>query len=197
MKTKICYNVEKISKTLEDNGYNFVKLCSAKNSECYSKKPECYYFAKPEVTSIEYYYNFGVTAIIRMKDGNDKRAISSNINPDDKEAIRIDDNDFVSPELTVSDIWVEAVDIVTNWLIKHGVPMDLLESSKKEFTVYETIEYCGVPTPSISHGHWSYSSNTLILDEREIELVLNGIEDEVLREKIKCILYARVFKCRK
>ena len=197
MKIKICYDVEKIAKALKANGYNFVKLPVIKEEEDWGKKAECYYFAKPEVSSIEYYYSLWTSAKIKMKDGSDKEAFSSNINSDDKSLVRIKDNDFVSPELTVNDTWIEAVDTVTNWLIKHGASMDLLESSKKEFTVYETVEYEGVPTPSISHGYWAYSSETLVLDEREIESVLDGIEDEILREKIKCILYAKVFKRRR
>lgn len=196
MKTKICYDVEKIVKALKTNGYDFVKLPVIKESEDWGKRSECYYFAKPEVSAIEYYYSLWTSAKIKMKDGSDKEALGSNVNSDDKSVIRIKDNDFVSPELTVNDTWIEAVDIVTNWLIKHGVSMESLESSKKEFTVYETVEYDGVPTPSISHGHWAYSSNTLVLDEREIEIVLNGIEDDVLRKKIECILYAKVFKRR-
>ena len=50
------------------------------------------------------------------------------------------------------------------------------------------------PPPSKEHGYWSYSSATLVMDEREIEAALNDIDDELLRAKVKCVLYARVFK---
>lgn len=196
MRIKICYNVEKIMNKLKSNGYDFIKLPTVMEDEDYKKDVECYYFAKPDVSSVEYYHSLFTSAVIIMKNGDRKKAFSSNVNSNDIKLIRINDNDFISPKLNVNDVWIEANDEVTNWLIKHGVSMDLLESSRKEFTVYETVEYYGVPTPSGSHGRWSYSSNTLVLDEREIEIVLNCIEDEVLRKKIECILYAKVFKCR-
>lgn len=194
MKIKICYNVEKIQQVLEENGYHFVKLPVVHEGEEWGKKADRYYFAKAEVASIEYYYGLWTSAMIKMHDGGTQKMFSSNINSNDESLLRIENNDFVSPELKVNDVWIEAVDEVTNWLIKHGASMDLLESSKKEFAIYETIEYCGVSTPSKSHGYWAYSSDTLVLDEREIEEVLNSIEDELLRKKIECILYARVFK---
>ena len=69
-----------------------------------------------------------------------------------------------------------------------------LDKCKKEFNIYETIEFCGVPTPLKQHGYWAYSSETLVMDEKEIREILDDIEDELLREKTKCILYSRVFK---
>ena len=196
MKITICYDVEKIKKELNINGYDFVKLPVTEECDGSNKKTECYFFAKPEVSSIEYYYSIWTSAKIKMKDGKHKEALSFNVNSNDKSIIRIDDNNFISPKLTVNNTWIEVNDTITNWLIKHGISMNLLESSKKEFTIYETVEYYGVMTPSINHGYWSYSSNPLVLDEREIENVLNGIEDKILRKKIECILYAKVFKCK-
>jgi hypothetical protein len=59
----------------------------------------------------------------------------------------------------------------------------------------EYIEYPGVATPiPTSTGNYAYSNTPLVLTEREIDSVLNGIEDELLRKKIDCILHARVFK---
>lgn len=193
MKTKICYNVEIISKALESIGYIFVKLPVIKTDEDFYKKSECYYFAKPEVSSIKYYFGLWTSAVIKLNTGENIKAYSSNVNCDDTNLVRIKDNEFISPELIMNDIWIESTDDVMNWLIKHGISMDALESCKREFTLYDSIEYHGVPTPSISHGYWVYSSNTLVLDEREIEVVLNSIEDKILRKKIESILYARVF----
>ena len=194
MKVKICYNVEKIQKALEKNGYHFIKLHVVHEGEEWGKKADRYYFAKADVASIEYYYGLWTSAVIKFQDGTVQKMFSSNINSNDESLLRIDNNDFVSPELKVNDVWIEAIDEVTNWLIKHGASMELLESSKKEFTIYDIIEYCGVSTPSKSHGYWAYSSEPLVLDEREIEEALGSIEDELLRKKIECILYARVFK---
>lgn len=194
MKVKICYNVEKIKAALEKNGYAFVKLPIVKESEDWGQKTERYYFAKPEVVSVDYYYGFWTSAVIKLHDGSTRTLYGPNINTKDETLLRINNNDFISPELKINDVWIEANDNVTNWLIDHGASMELLESSKQEFAIYETIEYFGVPTPSKSHGYWGYSSETLVLDEKEIEEALNSIENELLRKKIECILYARVFK---
>lgn len=198
MNIKICYNVEIIGKELEKNGYNFVKLPVIRESADHCTHSTGYYFSKPEISSMKYYNNgFWRSVRIKIDNGEDVVAHSSNLKSNDMSLVRINDNDFISPELIVNDIWIESSDDVVNWLIKHGISMDLLEYSKREFTLYDSIEYPGVPTPSISHGYWAYSSDALVLDEREIEIVLNSIEDKLLREKIKCILYARVFTNKK
>ena len=194
MKTKICYNVDTIKHVLEENGYYFVKLPTTEESEDWGRASEQYYFAKPEVMSIEHYHYFYTSAVMKMMDGSKYKLYDSNVNVNDETLLRIDNNDFVSPVMRMNDVWIEATDKVTNWLLTHGATMELLKSSMHEFTTYETVEYYGVPSPAFLHGYWSYSSETLVLNEKEIETVLNSIEDELLRKKIECILYARVFK---
>ena len=66
----------------------------------------------------------------------------------------------------------------------------------EEFEFYHTIEYVGVPNVYVKNGHTVSSSEYLVLNEKDIKTVLDGIEDENLRIKIKEILYARVFKQR-
>lgn len=196
MKTKICYDIEKIAEVLKVNGYDFVKLPIIDESEDWKQKTYGYYFAKPEVKSIEYYYSLWTSATVIFEDGTRKRALGKNVTTNG-EVIYLHKNDYVSPKITVNDIWAEASEDITNWLIDHGATMDRLESCKQHFDVYETIEYIGVPTPSKSHGYWGYSSENLVLNEKEIKTALDSIEDELLREKIKCILYARVFEHRR
>lgn len=194
MKIKLCYNLEKIKQVLEENGYYFVKLPVTKSSEDWDYDTMGYYFAKPEVASVDYSYWLWTTAVVTMQDGSVQKMYGSNIESKDEDLLRIDNNDFISPILSVNDIWIESNEHVTSWLIGHGVSMELLESNRREFAVYETIEYVGVTTPSKFRDYWSYSSETLVLDEREIKTALNSIDDELLRKKIECILYARIFK---
>ena len=196
MKTKICYNIEIIAKALKENGYGFVKLPIVEESEDWERKGYGYYFAKPEVKSIEYYHSLWTSAAVIFEDGTRKRALGKGVTSN-VEVIYLHNNDYVSPKMTVNDIWVEATEDITSWLLDHGVTMNNLEFCKQNFDVYETIEYIGVSTPSKSHGHWGYSSENLVLYEEEIKTILNSIEDELLREKVKCILYARVFKHRR
>ena len=194
VKVKICYNVEKIKKSLETNGYYLVKLPVVDESEDWCIKKDHYYFAKSEVESAEYYHSLGTSAIFRLKDGRYVRALGPNIRTNDDSVVEINNNDWFSPRLLFDGTCIESTDIVDKWLLTHGVSQEELDSAGEEYKIYETITYEGVTTPSKKYGCWSYSSESLILDEREIEEALNSINDELLRKKIECILYARVFK---
>jgi hypothetical protein len=193
MKTKICYNVEKIKKSLEENGYNFVKLPIAEESEDWGRHGKVYYFAKPEVKSVYYWYSFGTSASIMLNNNERVRALGSNITTNDKSVVSLNDNDWISPRLTFDGMYIEHTEDVVKWLHNHGVSQEILEDSSEEFKIYDTIVYEGVSTPQLSHGRWAYSSEPLVLDEREIEEILNDIDNDMLRKKMECILYARVF----
>lgn len=197
MRTKICYDLREITPKLVSNGYVYGPIIiSEEDEEWPAHEKQAYYFRKPNVKTVSYYYGFGTSASIELDDGRRIKGLGKNISAN-TEYVKLSDNDYISPKLRVSDYWVESTEDLFNWLIKHGVTVEDLESCKHEFTIYETVEYCGVPTPSKQHGYWAYSSETLVMDEREIEAALNDIEDELLREKIKCILYARVFNRRR
>ena len=196
MKVKICYNTDSIKDLLTKQGYSLVNLPVVNEDEDWSSKTTCYYFSKPEVKAVKYYYSFVTSATIHLADGTKLTLLADNVNVNDMEALRITNNDYISPKFAIDDVWIEATDTMTNWLVAHGVSIETLKECSKEFQIYDTIEYLGVCTPSKEFGMWSYSSKDLVLDEREIETVLNSIEDELLRKKIECILYARVFKRR-
>lgn len=194
MRTNICYDLRELAPKLVSNGYVYGSLTIKEEDEEWpSHESQAYYFHKPEVERVSYFYGFGTSASIELKDGSRIKGLGNNITSN-TEYVKLSDNDYISPKLRVSDYWLESTKEVVAWLIKHGITMDELESCKQEFTIYETIEYYGVPTPSKEHGYWSYSSETLVMDEREIEAALNDIDDELLRAKVKCVLYARVFK---
>lgn len=193
MRTKICYDVNALIPKLAVQGYNFVNLDVYEYAEDWERNKKSYYFAKSEVKKISYFYGFGTTASIELKDGRKIKGLGDNISSN-VEHVRLSDNDYISPILLVTDNWVESTDKLVNWLLKRGVTMEDLESCKQEFTIYEVVEFVGVPTPMKEHGYWAYSSNTLVMDEKEIDTILNDIEDELLRKKVECILYARVFK---
>lgn len=195
MKTKICYNVDVLKEVLAKRGYNLVNLPIVREDEDWGDiEGNGHYFAKPEVKSVNYCYSFITSATVLLVDGTKLHMLADNVNARDKEALRIDHNNYLSPRFSMDDVWIEARDDVTNWMLDHGVSIEVLRKSSKEFQIYETIEYPGVSTPSKEFGSWSYSSEPLVLDEREIETALNSIEDELLRKKIECVLYARVFK---
>ena len=139
---------------------------------------------------------------IKLLDQTTVDAHSSNVNTHDTSLIRIKKNRYVSPDLILfNENWVEATHDLVEWIRLFAVLgediSDLDQYLSQISTFYmieEEIMYNGVPTPSKHGTSWGYSSNPLVLQESEIERVLNGIDDELLREKIKCILYARIFQ---
>ncbi len=194
MKTSIMYNTVALLEELAQEGYDFIKLPIKKESEDDCKESFGYYFAKPEVDRISYWYSMGETAVIYMKDGRGIQGLGKYVISDRKDWVELYNNDYVSPPLKYNGKYIESTEQLDVWLLSHGVSQETLEDCSHQETIYETIKYEGVPTPRRSYGNWAYSSETLVLDEREIEEALHDIQDDLLRKKIECVLYARVFK---
>lgn len=195
MKKVICFEAKKLSKMLP--GYQLRRFgVEMEDEEGWLEDEARYYFCLPNVKAVKISSGaFWTSMYINLEDGTKITAESDNVNARDTNIIRISNNNFVSPKLNVNGDYVESTAELVNWLLQHGATESELKKISKDFTIYEDVEYCGVPTPERSIlGGWSYSSNNLILKEQEIETVLNSIEDDLLREKIECILYARVFK---
>ena len=197
MKKVICYNVDKIAEALPSS-YKLRRIPCSIESEDWGKNSESLYFVHNSVEKVTIWEGtFGDSMRIYLNNGESYSAHSDNVNVDDKEMLRINSNEFISPELKFGDDnHVEATDKLTKWLVARGISKKTLKSFIETYEIYDTITYYGVPTPSKHHGCWGYSNADLELDEREIQTALNSIKDELLREKINCILYARVFKKR-
>ena len=136
-----------------------------------------------------------------MENGEKIKAHSENLNSHDTTLIRVNNNTYISPKIINCDgEYLESTEKLRNWLFQRGITEKQLDEISKVFNIYEDITYYGVSTPEYSMYRdkisWAYSSEPLVLKEQEIESVLNSIDDILLREKIKCILYARVFKKR-
>ena len=195
MKQKICYNLEGLLALLDE--YKLRVISTGKEDEDSAYRSFGKYFAKrDDIVDIINYYSFWTTKTVKFADGTKISLKSNNINVDDETILRINRNDIISPEVFVNENYVEATKDFVEWLHYMGISDEMLKNIEEHFTIYDIVEYPGVPTPIRHNGYWGYSSEHLTLDEREIETVLNGIEDITLREKIKCILYARVFKKR-
>ena len=128
---------------------------------------------------------------------NHIQLFSENVNSNDNTLIRIHNNSIISPKLISSEGYIEATASLVEWLKNLSVSEDSLNKINEEFDVYRTIEYFGVPNVYVDEKNrvWNTSEN-LVLNEKDINTVLDGIEDKNLRAKIKQILYARVFKTR-
>ena len=194
MRTCLCYNLAELEKLLQ--GYKLERIKAIIEDDDDSRTSFEYHFVLSDVDHVHYYTSLFTSMIINMADGTNYRALSDNVNTSDVNVLRINNNDIISPKLEVSGNYVEATEILRNWLLERGVTDNMLNPISKSFTLYRTVTYEGIPAVSKGKRGWVYSSTDLVLDEREIEKVLNSIEDELLREKIKTILYARVFKKR-
>lgn len=195
MKQKTCYNLEGLLALLD--GYKLKVITTGKEDEDSAYRSFAKYFTnRDDIVDIIEYYSFWTTKTVKFADGSKISLKSSNVNVDDETILRINTNDVISPEVAINENYVEATKDLIEWLHARGISDDALKNIEETFNIYDTIEYPGVPTPIRYDKYWGYSNRTLVLDEREIETVLNGIEDITLREKIKCILYARVFKKR-
>ena len=127
---------------------------------------------------------------------NHIQLFSENVNSNDNTLIRIHNNSIISPKRISSNSYIEATESLVKWLKNLGVSEDSLNKIGEEFEFYHTIEYVGVPNVYVKNGYTVSSSENLVLNEKDINTVLDGIEDKNLRAKIKQILYARVFKTR-
>lgn len=195
MKRKICYNANELTKLLpnyELRKFN-VRICGEDDDGIDSQ----WYLCLPIVKDISMNEGLFWTSMhIVLKDETEIKAESDNVHSVDGNTniTRINNNNFVSPKLRYNDGYIESTKELNDWLVLRGITENKLEGIIKTFDLYGEIEYPGVFTPEFSFERWSYSTKPLVLKEQEIETVLSGIDDVLLREKIKCILYARIFK---
>lgn len=203
MKNKICYNVTKLMKLLPHHQFRRVNYVE-EGDECYCKG-ERLLFVSPDVFSVHIWLGlFGDSMTISLTNGEEIELHSHNVNVNDTTLLRIGKTQYLSPDLIfVNNDWVEASQDLIEWIHKYAVlPDDLsnldeyLDQISRSYAIEEEITYEGVSSPSKHGGCWGYSSNPLVLRESEIDQVLSGIDDELLREKINCILHARIFKKR-
>ena len=203
MKNKICYNITKLMKLLPNHEFRRVNF--VQEGEEYYDKGDHLSFVSPDVSSVHVWFGlFGDSMTVSLTNGEDIKLHSNNVNTHDKTLLRIGKTHYLSPELVfINKDWVEASQELIEWIHKYAVlPNDVsnldeyLDQIKRSYAIEEEITYEGVPSPSKHGGCWGYSSNPLVLRESEIDQVLSGIDDELLREKINCILHARIFKKR-
>lgn len=196
MKDLVVYRTAELLSML--SGFELQLICTIHEDEDDAVESYASYLVRRDigVTAVRHYHSFGTSTTVHFKDSTSASLFADNVNPNEKSWLRINENGFLSPELRVTADHIEVTNPLKAWLKFNGISDDALEAIIERFPVYETIQYPGVPTPERHGKYWGYSSESLVLDEREIQTALDSIEDELLREKIKCVLYARVFKRR-
>lgn len=193
MLKKICFNIDKLMEKLPN--FEILRIKSIDEDEDGIETKDKYYISsRNDINRIVSSYGFWVSREVYFSDGTSISMYGSNVNSEDKSLIRVEGNNIISRSLRIEGTYVEYDEALKKWLDYNGLTEDKLEDLKEEFDIYNVIEYPGVNNP-VSYGdHFAYSNEYIKLDERDIKTVLDSIDDPLLREKIRCILYARIFK---
>ena len=194
MKKCICYNIEGLLKLLPGFELKQIRTTHESEDDEWGNKGEYYLTNKDNILRVQNYHSLFTSKTVVFNDGSKCSLYSNNVNFSDKDVLRVSKNDFISPILAIGSDYIESTSDLEEWLNFNNVTDEMLETISSTFDVYSVITYHGVSTPSKCGDFWGYSNEPLKLDDREIEYVLNSIEDELLRKKIECILYARVFQ---
>ena len=193
MKECICYNIEKLLQLLP--GFQLKAISVVHEDEDDSQySTEHYLTSRDNIERIEYYHSLGTSISVKYSDNSAESLFGRNFSIAGQLTPQMGQNYFLSPRVNVNADYVEATSDLLAWLQYNGVEEEALSEISDTLAVYEIVDYPGVPTPFKRREHWVYSSEDLRLEEREIQTALASIEDELLRRKIECILYARVFK---
>ena len=196
MKTKRCINVNKILPLM--NGYSLRRIPTVWDDEDYCKEYSQYYIAQDNVIKVMIAAStFSKMMYVSFDDNTTATLWGTNINTHDTTLLRINNTEYLSPELLANGDLVELTPDLIRWLEKiFNIDCEWLDKNSETFIIDEEIEYPGVCTPVKCGSGWGYSSAPLVLKTSEIEHVLNSIDDEELKRKIECVLTARVFKKR-
>lgn len=195
MKQKICYNKHELMNLIP--GFHIISVNFGENDEDTGHLKKGFFFTnRNDISFIERYYSLWTSQNVHFLDGSVLNFKSANVNVDDNTILRINKNNIISPELNISDDFIESTTALREWLIFNGISEEQLVSISSEFTIYDEIEYLGIGTPIYypQSNSFGISSEPLKMSELEIITVLNSIEDNLLRKKIEQILYARVFR---
>ena len=196
MKTKRCINVNKILPLM--NGYSLRRIPTVWDDEDYCKEYSQYYIAQNNVVNVMIAAStFSKMMYVSFDDNTTATLWGTNINTHDTTLLRINNTEYLSPELLANGDLVELTPDLIRWLEKiFKINGEWLDKNSETFIIDEEIEYPGVCTPVKCGSGWGYSSTPLVLKTSEIEHVLDSITDEELKRKIECVLTARVFKKR-
>lgn len=193
MKQCFCFQTDSLLKMVPNFKIELIQTLHESEDDA-KKKGEYHLTNRQDIKTIRYYHSLWTSTTVYFNDGTNQSLYADNVNSKDESLLRVNRNDFLSPAIKISGDYVEFTNELADWLKYNGVKDSDFVEHLEQFTVYESMEYPGVSTPSKHGKYWGYSSETLVLKEEEIKTVLDSIDDELLRKKIECILYARIFK---
>lgn len=184
MKYKICYEIDKLLPHITE--YEFKNIPHIIESDCMGETNYHYHFVKCNVLRINTNLELspGYPCIIF----NDQTI--KELNHYEKE-MTANDNPYASPSLIVRGNTIEATDSITTWLLKYcpNINETILESSKCNLEITESVLYSETLI-----GYNDDLKEDIILSENDIENILSCIEDDIIKNKLKKILYAKIWK---
>lgn len=199
MNTRVGYNI----KVLRDKLFPchvFKQILTEHDSEEHYREERAWYLAYPELTRVRFYHScFSDSQTLYSDEGEELHALSKNVNSYDKAIHRINKLRRISPKLVMIDeVYAEATPELVEWLhtyfvtdyMVEGETVDsILSAASITFRIDYTVEFKGVWTPiQDERGGWYHSSKDLQLSGKEVETILDQIEDETLSKKIEAIL---------
>ena len=198
MNKRIGYNV----KALVDKLFPchvFKQILTEHDSEEHYREERAWYISYPELNRVRFYHScFSDSQTLYSDEGEELHALSKNVNSDDPSIHRINKLRRISPKLVMIDeVYAEATPELIEWIHTYfvtdymvdGETVDsILSAISRTFKIDYTVEFEGVWTP-VSHdrGGWFHSSKSLQLSGKEIDTILDQIEDELLSKKVEAI----------
>lgn len=144
MKEYICYKADELLKLL---GKGF-KIINEKVEDSFSdwvtgdveseQVNNFYITNKDNIERIEEWSSLWSETALYLKDGTKLALYSDNINSDDKNLLRINENNFFSPSFERQSEYILADSNLNQWLLYNGVSQDQLYQITKKFKLYPT-----------------------------------------------------------
>lgn len=144
---------------------------------------------KDNIQKIEEWHSLWNEIDIYLKDGSEIKLHSDNINTDDKDLLRISENNFFSPSFERQSNYILANSELSQWLLYNGILQEQLDQITKKIQIYPTYVFKGVNEPLIKNGKvCGYYGHYLKISEDKIDSALADIKDAEMRLKIEVIV---------
>lgn len=190
-----CYKAKELLDLLGDN-FRIINQKVQKNfSDCVTgntdneKTNKFYITNRNDIQEIEEWNGLWNEIVIRLSDNTKYKLHSNNVNSDDKNLMRIINNNFLSPSFQKQDEYILANGELDQWLLYNGVSQDSLDYITISFKIYPTYIYKNIYEPIIKGGKiCGCYGQEMEMTEDKIDMALSDIRDIDMRLKIERVL---------
>ena len=196
MRTYKYYDSEKLINLL---GYDY-KIIKLKilysfsdwvsDGEDIEEKTKYFLTNKNNIKEIGEHEGLWTEIVVTFTDGEKAKLLSENINSQDRNALRIVENNFLSPAFLMEDNYIIVNEDLEKWLLYNNLTEKDFENISIYFNAYATYTYENIPKPIITDGKLSgyYHGDEFKLSEKDIDDALKDIQNVEMRCKIETIL---------